>query len=98
MPKLRGRVISAKPGIRPKVVELAMSQSEVVEISLATPETPAKCLIEAGADITFDGAEALEFQATPFLLKMQGGKIVEGCREPPPPAAKPKATKKATKK
>jgi tetratricopeptide (TPR) repeat protein len=99
MPKLRGRVISAKPGIRPKVVELAMSQIETVEISLATPETPAKCLIEAGADITFEGAEAIEFQASPFLIKMQGGKILEGCREPPPPAKKgPVSKKKAVKK
>jgi tetratricopeptide (TPR) repeat protein len=99
MPKLRGRVVSAKPGIRPKVVELAMSQSETAEISLATPETPPKCLIEAGADITFEGAEAVDFQPNPFLIKMQGGKILEGCREPPPPpkpAAKkaPKAVKK----
>jgi tetratricopeptide (TPR) repeat protein len=97
MPKLRGRVISAKPGVRPKVVELAMTQGETVEVSLATPETPAKCLIEAGADITFEGAEALDFQSSPFLIKMQGGKILEGCREPPAPVRKAPA-KKAVKK
>lgn len=88
MPELRGRVISAKPGVKPKVVELAMSQGETVEVSLATPETPAKCLIEAGADITFVGAEAVEFQPSPFLIKMSGGKVTAGCREPPAPVRK----------
>ncbi len=105
MPKLRGRVISAKPGVKPKVVELGMSQGETVEISLATPETPARCLIEAGADITFEGAEAVDFQPNPFLIKMSGGKIAaDGCREPPapvrkaPPAGAKKAGTKAVKK
>ncbi len=95
MPKLRGRVISAKPGVRPKLVEVAVTQGTTPEIALATPETPARCLIEAGADITFEGAEALEFQQSPFLLKMQGGKILEGCKEPPAPVRKAPAAKKA---
>ena len=104
LPPLRGRVISAKPGVKPKVVELGMSQGETVEVTLATPETPAKCLIEAGADINFDGAEAVDFQANPFLLKLSGGKITGGCREPPapvrkaPPAGAKKAGTKAVKK
>ena len=98
MPKLRGRVISAKPGVKPKVVELAMSQSENVEISLATPETPARCLIDAGADIEFEGAEAVEFTASPFLIKMSGGKILSGCKEPPAPTRKAPVGKKAAKK
>jgi len=98
MPELRGKVLTAKPAVRPKVVEVAISQGEVAEISLATPETPTRCQIEPGANITFTNAEALEFQQKPFLIKMQGGKITDGCTEPPALTKKAPTGKKAGKK
>lgn len=51
--------------------------------------------------IEFEGAEPTDYAATPFMIKMQGGKIVSGLpeapkpvRKAPPAKAKPGAAKK----
>jgi tetratricopeptide (TPR) repeat protein len=94
MPKLRGTVVSAKPAVKPKVVELAMSQSTTTEITLTAPEASARCKLDPGATVEFDGAEPKEFTPNPFMLKMEGGKIVTGCTDAPAPVKKA-APKKA---
>ena len=88
MPELRGTVVSAKPAVKPKVVELAMSQSQTAEVTLTNPETSARCKLDPGAVINFKDAEAKDFTPTPFMLKLDGGKITSGCAEAPPPAKK----------
>ncbi|MBI3697178.1 MAG: hypothetical protein HY238_20375 [Acidobacteria bacterium] len=98
MPPLRGTVISAKPAVRPKVVELAMSQSTDVEITLTAPESSARCKLDPGATIEFENAEAKEFTASPFMLKMEGGKITAGCAEAPAPVKKAVPKKAVAKK
>lgn len=98
MPKMRGTVVSAKPAVRPKMVELAMSQSKTAEITLTAPQTSARCKLDQGAVIEFKDAEAKDYAATPFMLKLDGGEIISGCAEAPPPAKKGPAKKSAPKK
>ncbi len=98
MPKLRGTVIAAKPAVKPKVVELAMSQSTATEITLTAPESSARCKVDPGATIEFEGAEAKEFTGSPFMLKMEGGKITAGCAEAPAPVKKATPKKGVAKK
>ncbi|HYM10684.1 MAG TPA: hypothetical protein VEU62_08125 [Bryobacterales bacterium] len=97
MPELKGTVVSAKPAIHPKVVEVALSQATTTEVTIAAPETSARCKLEPGAVIHFKDSEAKEFTPTPFMIKMEGGKITEGCTEAPVPRRAP-AKKSATKK
>jgi tetratricopeptide (TPR) repeat protein len=98
MPELRGTVVSAKPSVKPKVVELAMSQSQTPEITIIAPETPARCKLDPGDTIDFSGSEAKEFTANPFMIKMEGGKITSGCKQAPAPAKRAPAKKSASKK
>jgi tetratricopeptide (TPR) repeat protein len=98
MPSLRGTVVSAKPEVKPKVVEVAMTQSTTPEVTITLPETPARCKLEPGAQIDFEGAEAKEFTPNPFMIKMEGGKITSGCTEAPAPVRKAPAKKSVKKK
>lgn len=93
MPPLRGTIVSAKPAVKPKVVELAMSQSQTAEITLTAPETSARCKLDPGATVEFKDAEAKEFTPNPFMLKLEGGKITSGCSEAPAPVKKAPAKK-----
>jgi hypothetical protein len=98
MPKLRGTVVSITPAAKPKILGLAMSQSTEAEI-LLTPETVIPRNLQTGTTIEFEGAEAVEFTARPFQIKMQDGKITSGLPEAPPPAKKaPAKTTKAAPK
>ncbi len=99
MPKLRGTVVSITPSVKPKTLGIAISQPKEAEIQL-TPETTIPRNLQTGAVIEFEGAEAVEYTAKPFLLKLQDGKITSGLPEPPPAAKRPagKATKGSAKK
>jgi hypothetical protein len=80
MPTMRGTVVSAKPAVEPKVVELAMSQSQTTEITLTAPKTFPSCKLDPGTMVRFEGAEAKDFTSEPFLLKLEGGTIFAGCQ------------------
>jgi len=90
MPKLKGTVLSATPALRPKSLTLAMTQSSEAEVTLTLDAALARKL-EPGTVIEFEGAEPVEYSPTPFMVKMQGGKITAGLPEAPKPAPKPKA-------
>ncbi len=100
MPEFQGTVVSAKPAIKPKVVEIGVSSPNTAEITLTAPETPARCKLEPGAVIKFEDGEAKDFTANPFVLKLDGGSITSGCAVAAAPAKKApaKAGKKSTKK
>jgi len=95
MPPLKGTVIAATPALRPKTLTLGMSQATDAEITL-TLETALPRKLDAGTVITFEGAEPTEYTASPFMIKMQGGKITAGLPEAPKAApSKPKPGTKA---
>src|SRR5262249_2864914 len=100
MPELQGTVVSAKPAVRPKVVEIGLSTSTTAEVTLTAPEISARCKLDPGAVLKFEGAEAKDFAANPFMLTLDGGKITSGCATAPAPAKKApgKASKKSSKK
>ena len=93
MPALHGKVIAAKPAVNPKTIEVAVSQPNTAEITITSPEEATRCKLDGGEDIDFEGAEAKEFTASPFMIKMEGGKITSGCKQAPAPVKK--AVKKA---
>lgn len=94
--RLSGTVVSAKPAVKPKVVEIAISQKTTPEVTITTPETSARCQLDPGAPVEFEGAEVKDFTPNPFMLRLENAKIVSGCKEAPPPPKK--AVKKAVKK
>ncbi len=100
LPELQGTVVSAKPAVKPKVVEIGITAPGTAEVTLTAPETPARCKLDPGAVIKFKDVEAKDFTANPFMLKLEGGTITSGCAVAPAPAKKApaKAGKKASKK
>ena len=95
MPQMRGTVLTATPPLRPKTFTLAMSQSKEAEVTLIL-DTPLPRKLDPGAVIEFVEAEPTEFTPSPFMIKMQGGKITSGLPEAPPPP--PRKTAPAAKK
>jgi tetratricopeptide (TPR) repeat protein len=93
LPGLQGKVVSAKPAVKPKVVELDLTNSGSADVTLAAPETPARCKLDPGATVEFEGAEAKAYTGNPFMLKLEGGKITSGCSEAPAPVKKAPAKK-----
>lgn len=98
LPALQGKVVSAKPAVKPKVVELDMSNSGAAEVILTAPEVSARCKLDAGAKVDFEGAEVKEYTVSPFMLKLEGGKITAGCSEAPAPVKKAPAKKSTAAK
>jgi hypothetical protein len=96
MPPMKGTVVSATPAARPRTLTLAMTQPREPEVTLTLDE-PLPRAVPEGTVLTFEGAEAVEFTASPFMLKLQGGKITSGLPQPAAPAKKAPA-KKAPKK
>jgi tetratricopeptide (TPR) repeat protein len=99
MPKLKGKLLEGKPACNSKQLIIALSDDTTPEVTLIL-DTPVKGKPTAGVDITWEGAVAKAFTASPFNLTMdmEQAKIeglekkacapTPGARRPVPPAAK----------
>jgi len=102
--KLKGKVLEGKPACNSKSLTLALSDDKTPEVTLVL-DTPIKGKPTAGVDITWEGAVAKAFTATPFNLTMEMELAkIDGFEKtacvpgaPRPPAAK-KAVPPAAKK
>jgi tetratricopeptide (TPR) repeat protein len=97
MPKFKGTVLSTTPAARPKTLTLGISQPSQAEVTL-TLEEPLPRAVPNGTVIEFEGAEPVEYSASPFMLKLNGGKIVSGLPQAPAATKKAGAKKAAPKK
>ena len=101
MPKLKGKVLDGKPACNPKSLILALSDDKTPEVTLVL-DTPVKGKPTVGVDITYDGAIAKAFTATPFNLTMEMEQAkIEGLEKgpcPPRPPVGKKAAPPAPKK
>jgi tetratricopeptide (TPR) repeat protein len=70
MPKLKGKVLDGKPACNSKQLIVALSDDTTPEVTLIL-DTPVKGKPTAGVDITWEGAIAKSFTATPFNLSME---------------------------
>jgi tetratricopeptide (TPR) repeat protein len=101
MPKLKGKVMDAKPACNSKSLIVALSDDKTPEVTLVL-DTPVKGKATTGVDITWEGAVAKAYGATPFNLTMDMEQAkIEGIEKTPcvlrPPAGK-KAAPPAAKK
>jgi len=95
MPKLKGKVLDAKPACNSKSLILALSDDKTPEVTLVL-DTPIKGKPTAGVDITWEGAIAKTYAATPFNLTMEMEQAkIEGIEKTPCALVRPPATKKA---
>lgn len=93
MPKLKGKVLDGKPACNSKSLILALSDDKTPEVTLVL-DTPVKGKPTVGVDITYEGAIAKAFTATPFNLTMEMEQAkVEGIEKSPCPP-RPPVTKK----
>jgi tetratricopeptide (TPR) repeat protein len=95
MPKLTGKVLDGKPACNSKSLIVALSDEKTPEVTLVL-DTPIKGKPTAGVDITWEGAVAKAFTATPFNLTMEMEQAkVEGIEKGACTLVRPPATKKA---
>lgn len=96
VPKLKGKVISEKPAVRPKELVLALADPTTPEVTLKLDE-PIAGKVEIGSDLEFEGVPSA-FTKDPFMVTFDVEKAkLEGLKveAPPAPVRKPRATKKA---
>jgi tetratricopeptide (TPR) repeat protein len=95
-PKLRGKLVSTKPAIRPKELVLDLDGGDTGEVTLKL-ETPLPGKADKGTDIQFQGVPSA-FTKEPFMLTFDvdsKDKIEGWPKQAPPPAKKrPGARKK----
>jgi tetratricopeptide (TPR) repeat protein len=69
MPKLRGKLVSAKPENKPKELVLAMSDDTTPEVTL-TLDTPFTGPAPVGTTLEFNGAMPTSYTADPLMVNM----------------------------
>lgn len=96
LPKFKGKVLDGKPACNSKSLIVALSDEKTPEVTLVL-DTPIKGKPTAGVDITWEGAIAKAFTATPFNLTMEMEQAkVEGLEKGAcPTAVRPPAARKA---
>ena len=100
LPKMKGKLVSMKPAVKPKEIVLALSDASSPEVTLKIAEggfLPGKA--EPGTEIEFQEAVAKSFTADPFMLTAEVEKAkIHGwpaqAAAPTRPAAKKAAPKK----
>jgi tetratricopeptide (TPR) repeat protein len=100
MPKLKGKLLEGKPACNSKELIVALSDDTTPEVTLKL-DTPLKGKPATGVDITYEGAVAKAFTASPFNLTMEMEQAKIDGLEKSPCAAAPgtkKAAPPATKK
>jgi hypothetical protein len=98
VPKLKGKIVDAKPPVRSKELVLALSDASTPEITLKL-DAPLTGKPEIGTEIEFEGVPSA-FTKDPFMLTMDVEKAkITGLKmsAPPAPARRP-STKKGSKK
>ena len=96
LPKLKGKLVSMKPALKPKEIVLAISDASTPEITLKIAEGGFLAgKADVGTDIEFEEAVAKAFTGDPFMLtaEVEKGKITGWPAQAAP--AKPAAPKKA---
>ncbi len=95
LPKLKGKVVSHTPAVRPKEILIALSTADTPEIKLRL-DAPLATKADPGTEIEFEGGIAAEFVAEPPLLTLDIEKSqITGWPAPAPRApARPAAKKK----
>ncbi len=95
LPKFKGKVLDGKPACNSKSLIVALSDDKTPEVTLVL-DTPVKGKVTTGVDITWEGAVAKAYTATPFNLTMEMEQAkVEGIEKGPCVIAHPPAQKKA---
>ena len=100
LPKLRGKLVSQTPAIKPKTLVLAMSDDTTPEITLIL-SAPMAGKADAGTVLEFEQAVPTTFTQNPFMLTAEIEKEkIEGwpAQAAPAPARKPAASKGGAKK
>ena len=96
VPKLRGKLVSMKPAIRPKELVLAIQTPDTPEVTLKL-ENPLPGKADKGTEIQFEGT-ATEFTKDPFMLTfvVESKDKIEGwpAQAAPPAKKRPTAKKK----
>jgi hypothetical protein len=97
-PKLRGKLVSIKPAIRPKELVLDLEGGNTAEVTLKL-ETPLPGKAEPGIEIQFQGVPSA-FTKDPFMLTfdVDSKDKIEGWpkQAAPPPPKKRVGTRKKT--
>jgi len=94
LPKLRGKLVSQTPAIKPKTIVLAMSDDTTPEVTLNL-SAPLAGKADAGTVIEFEGVPTA-FTQNPFMLTMDAEKEkIEGwpAQAAPAPVRRPAASK-----
>jgi tetratricopeptide (TPR) repeat protein len=96
VPKLKGKLVSMKPAIRPKELVLAIQTPDTPEVTLKL-ENPLPGKADKGTEIQFEGT-ATEFTKDPFMLTfvVDSKDKIEGwpAQAAPPAKKRPTAKKK----
>jgi tetratricopeptide (TPR) repeat protein len=101
LPKLKGKIVSMKPALKPKEIVLALSDASTPEVTLKIAEggfLPGKA--EPGTEIEFEEAVAKSFTADPFMLtaEVEKSKLSGWPAQAAPAKPRPGGAKKATGK
>src|ERR1700676_3967500 len=95
VPKLKGKLVTMRPAIRPKELVLAIQTPDTPEVTLKL-ETPLPGKAEPGTEIQFEGT-ATEFTKDPFMLTfvVESKDKIEGwpAQAAPPAKKRPPAKK-----
>jgi tetratricopeptide (TPR) repeat protein len=92
LPKLRGKLVSQSPAVKPNQLVLAMSDDTTPEVTLKL-SAPLAGKADPGTVIEFEGAVPKTFTQSPFMMTMEVEKEkIEGWPAQAPPAHRP-ATK-----
>lgn len=96
--KFKGKLIEAKPEIKPKTLVLAIQDGTTADVTLNL-DAPLAGKMEPGAEISFEGV-ASGYTASPFMVTFDVEKAkIEGWKGAPAPApAKKAAPRPASKK
>jgi hypothetical protein len=96
VPKLKGKLVSMKPAIRPKELVLAIQTTDTPEVTLKL-ENPLPGKADKGTELQFEGT-ATEFTKDPFMLTfvVDTKDKIEGwpAQAAPPAKKRPTAKKK----
>lgn len=99
LPKLRGKLVSQTPAIKPKTLVLAMSDDTTPEVTIVL-SAPLPGKADAGTAIEFEGVPTT-FTQNPFMVTMEVEKEkIQGwpAQATPAPVRRPAASKAGAKK
>ena len=70
LPKLRGKLVSQSPAVKPKEIVLALSDNTTPEVTLKL-SAPLPGKAEPGTSLEFEGAVPKSFTQSPFMVTME---------------------------